>query len=107
TASAVVADVIDAVKHQHNNRTLCWSECCENIVEMYESSKFLIRVKFTEDCKSLIEQFFSITKCAFNEDKTQFAFITDEELEKDINLKISTLSENDIKVLSSIRVIEI
>ena len=46
TASAVVADIIDCVKHRGGENMMKWADCKENIVRNWEEERFcrLVRV---------------------------------------------------------------
>lgn len=104
TASAVVADVIDCVKHISARKYLNWEEGAPDYVDNAydEVSRLYVRAS-SEDFSSLEAQFeslFPAVSCVKNKFRGEIAFITDEEKESVINEKLS-----QFKNLSSLKVL--
>lgn len=92
TASAVVADVVDAVKHQGTNIMTIWDEEKITLGDMNNfQCKFFVRVKDT-NTKADIENAFGKVEYVEVEDVNgEFAFITDVISEGSFNEKIKSL----------------
>lgn len=93
TASAVVADVIDCVKHLSTRKYLDWSEGAPDYVDngYDEASRLYVRVS-SEDFDGLEKQFealFPAVSVVKNKFRGEIAFITDEEKESVIKEKLS------------------
>lgn len=93
TASAVVADVIDCVKHLSARKYLNWEDGAPDYVdnEYDETSRLYVRVA-SDDFDKLEAQFgalFPAVSCVKNKFRGEIAFITDEEKESVINEKLS------------------
>lgn len=104
TASAVVADIIDAAKATANDRSLFWSDSKADFVEPFEnvSSAFMLRLKGSvDDCKSVI----SSSSILLGEND-EFTVITKVMSEKEISLIEESLAKNNITILSKIRVLD-
>ena len=105
TASAVVADIIDAAKANVNDRSLFWKDCGADFVEPVEkvSSAFMLRLKGSvDDYKSVV----SDTSVVLPGNDNEFAVITATMTEKEIADVEAKLEGNNIKVLSKIRVLD-
>ncbi len=109
TASAVVADVMDAVKHLGARKYLCWDTAPENYVGNSEQKavQMLVRVH----CEDAATAWMGIGN-AFGTVKqvtvpgapaTEFGFVTPALREADLKEKLDTLQ--DITVLSRIRLL--
>ncbi len=112
TASAVVADIIDAVKADGTSVSLRWDDSSENIVEDKDNyaCKFYARAVFGFDCASLsaIKSVFGDVE-AINtdiENQNEIAFVTENMTEKEFDQKVQLLLEGGVKVVSKIRVLE-
>lgn len=111
TASAVVADVIDVAKSNDTSRSLTWDECQENIVENFKdtNSAFYVRVvsKHPEYLNVSIEREFGKVKFLNRKDqpKEEIAFVTKEIQERSMENKLALLVEDDITILSTIRLV--
>ena len=103
TASAVCADVIDAVKHIESRKYLGWEDAgAEAIADMAEfKSCYYVRAE-GENARSAITQVFSDIE--FIDDESACAFITAELAQGDFEKKIATLTEK-VNVLSQMRVL--
>ena len=104
TASAVVADVIDCVKHLSARKYLNWEDGASDYVdnEYDEVSRLYVRAA-SDDFDKLEAQFealFPAVSCVKNKFRGEIAFITDEEKESVINEKLS-----QFKNLSSLKVL--
>lgn len=105
TASAVVADIIDAAKANVNDRSLFWKDCGADFVEPVEkvSSAFMLRLNGSVDnYKSVI----SDTSVVLPGNDNEFTVITVTMTEKEIADVEAKLECNNIKVLSKIRVLD-
>lgn len=104
TASAVVADVIDCVKHLSARKYLNWEDGAPDYVdnEYDEASRLYVRVA-SEDFDKLEAQFealFPAVSCVKNKFRGEIAFITDEEKESLIKEKLSKFNNlSSLKVL--------
>ncbi len=95
TASAVVADIVDAVKHLGRNIMTSWSMEKLNIlnIDNVEVSKF-IRVEYNnkEQAIALVKEIFGDVEIIEVElTNSEFAFVSEAETEKSINEKINEL----------------
>ena len=104
TASAVVADVIDCVKHLSARKYLNWEDGASDYVdnEYDEASRLYVRVA-SDDFDKLEAQFealFPAVSCVKNKFRGEIAFITDEEKESLIKEKLSKFNNlSSLKVL--------
>lgn len=110
TASAVVADIVDAVKHLNRNIMTNWSNEKLDILDIdnVDVSKF-IRVEYNDIDKAVkdIKNIFGNVDIIDLEDNdNEFAFITNVEKESEINLKLNDIlnKESIENVLNTIRV---
>ena len=104
TASAVVADIMDCVKHIDARKYLFWEDGDELYVEKDNSkSKFLVRIK-SDDFSSLLDKFINIfgndKDFIKNEFSKEISFITEEDLQENINKKLAAFENCEIKVLN-------
>ncbi len=105
TASAVVADIIDAAKAKTNDRSLFWKDCGADFVEPVEkvSSAFMLRLKGSvDDYKSVV----SDTSSILLGDNSEFTVITAAMTENEIADIETKLANLNISVLSKIRVLD-
>ena len=113
TASAVVADVIDAAKSTGTSNSQIWSEGRNvDFIEDYTQADISMYVRIS--CENRDEAL-SLLKNAFGEvkhltrkgrDKTELAFITPILKEQSIEDKLADLANNRIKILAKIRVLD-
>lgn len=113
TASAVVADVIDAVKHLKTRKKEVWADG-EGYPVMDISdvkSRYFIRVAYKDrsDAVNAVRELFGDVNMVFCNDpivKNEFGFISDEEPESTLNDKMAILSDHDAisDVVNRIRV---
>ena len=104
TASAVVADIIDCIKHIDARKYLFWSDGEKDYVEKdNKKHKFLVRIK-SDDFAALTETFskvFSLnTDFIKNEYSKEIAFITEEDFEDNIKEKLEAFKGCEIKLLN-------
>ena len=105
TASAVVADIIDAAKANVNDLSLFWKDCGADFVEPVEkvSSAFMLRLKGSvDDYKSIS----SDTSVVLPGNDNEFTVITATMTEKEIAEIETKLAGLDISILSKIRVLD-
>lgn len=110
TASAVVADIVDAVKHLNRNIMTTWSTEKLDIlnIDHVDVRKF-VRLEYNnkEEAENAVKGIFGDVDFIYVDGKdTEFGFITDVEKEADVNSKINNLlnNENIVNVLSTIRI---
>ena len=109
TASAVVADVIDAAKHLENRKALCWDGAVDNYVgdSKERTVQMLVRVR-CEDAAAVwmgITNVFGTVKTvmADNAPANEYGFITPAMTEAVLEKKLEELQ--DMTVLSRIRLL--
>ena len=96
TASAVVADVVDMVKHQHTNIYIDWSQEKLEIVDYKDSvNAFFVR---TSSDKAAVEAAFGNVEYVENVEAGEIGFVTGEMTEADFEEKLAK-----IEVLNRIR----
>ncbi len=110
TASAVVADIVDAVKHLGRNIMTSWSTEKLDILDIdnVEVSKF-IRVEYNnkEQAIALVKEIFDVSDIIeIDTDNSEFAFVSNVETEKSVNDKIEQLLNKEcvVNVPNTIRV---
>lgn len=109
TASAVVSDIVDAIKHKNINLGLVWSEEKQELLDLgkVEVSKF-VRISYEVKAKALAAVSELFGNCDIYELETkrgELGFVTPVLTEADIDKKLEKLvkSENVNAVLSTIR----
>ncbi len=109
TASAVVADVIDCVKHFASRKYLFWEDGSKDYVEDYMEDSVSMYVRASSDDVSLAlmnadKLFEGVTRLVRrNADTREFAFVTKKMPEKDIHANLKALSKLGVDVLNTIR----
>lgn len=110
TASAVVADIVDAVKHLGRNIMTSWSTEKLDILDIDDVnvSKF-IRVEYNnkEQAVSDVKKIFGVSEIIeIDLPLLEFAFISNVETEKEVNEKIDSLlnMESVVNIPNTIRV---
>lgn len=111
TASAVVADIIECVKHFDTRKYLFWDDSDEQYIKDYNEyeTSLYVRVSYnstcTCDCINEIKKQLEVSKfidlCHSEED--EIAFITKKSKFKNINKSLKNLENNGIVVLSKIK----
>lgn len=105
TASAVVADIVDCIKHLDARKYLFWSDCDGSNVLPYDESISAMYVRANGSIKTAQSVFNKITQLhRENAPENEIAFTTDEMKIKDFNEKIKELKENGVEVLNTIRI---
>ena len=109
TASAVVADIIDCVKHFKARKYLYWDDAQESYVSPYEDSviSVYIRAAAENDHKGLriAEKAFGKVKRLVRSDapEGEFAFVTEPKSVMEINACCEAMKAQGVEVLSMIR----
>ncbi len=105
TASAVVADIVDCIKHLNARKYLFWSDCDGSNVLPYDESVSAMYVRANGSIKTAQSVFNKITQLhRKNAPENEIAFTTDEMKIKEFNEKIRELKENGVEVLNTIRI---
>ena len=105
TASAVVADIVDCIKHINARKYLFWSDCDGSNVLPYDESISAMYVRANGSIKTAQSVFNKITQLhRENAPENEIAFTTDEMKIKEFNEKIKELKENGVEVLNTIRI---
>lgn len=110
TASAVVADVIDCVKHFKARKYLYWDDGSADYVEDYREYEVAeyVRLKAEDETaalKKIAEQFGSVERLSRkNAEIGEIAFVTPVLKEKCINEKLEQLAKLGIKILNTVRI---
>ncbi len=104
TASAVVADMVDCMKHLNARKYLSWEDGDEQYVarDYDKCGRFYVSIK-SDDYDSLVSQFGSVFKEAKdvikNEFRKEVAFITDSDTESNIKSKLARFTNCEYKLL--------
>ncbi|MBR5488310.1 MAG: homoserine dehydrogenase [Firmicutes bacterium] len=110
TASAVVADMMDCVKHVDSRKYLFWEDCHdESYVQDYMDSSVCMYVRVEKGCKHCVQNVFGDVEVLLREDAPaeEFAFITPRMTEKKVRAKLAELAENGVEIKTTIRIGEI
>ena len=104
TASAVVADVIDCVRNYGRTKLLPWGESDDAFTAPYDalSSRFYVRAyNVNDDSLAEIDRSCGIYKVLErkNQLSDEFAFVTEEIVEKDLKEKLGKIESVEIKSL--------
>lgn len=98
TASAVVADVIDAIKHKNTNIIQFWSPNKVNVMKSEEEAVSLfVRVNYNnldEAIECVKNNFNNVQIINLEQFEDEFAFITDISKQGTLNKKIEMLKDN-------------
>ena len=110
TASAVVADVIDCVKHLEARKYLFWEDGSPDYVADYLENEvaLYVRVQAADPdaaCREAEQLFGSVTRLTRKGiGAEEAAFVTPVLVERDIREKLGRLEEGGVKLLNTIRV---
>jgi len=113
TASAVVADVIDCVKHFKARKYLFWEEGSKDTVEDYllNNVAMFVRAKAEDEdlaFKNINQIFDGVARLSRTKpEQGEIAFVTNQMQEKEIVAKLSELSTLGITVVNTIRIGEL
>lgn len=101
TASAVVADVVDAVKHSDRSKKIFWEKPAGNIMADINSKKFEYFVRTTDSAEN-VQKIFG--KCEFVDNiiDNESAFVTSPLTKSEVEEKLAKLSD----VVANIRVMD-
>ena len=100
TASAVVADIIDCVKHLSARKYLFWEENEEGYVEELENTPtrlFVHLVNCTDETSREIKTLFSPFEILSNGIAKEIVFITHKDIEKNLHNKIEKITTAKVK----------
>lgn len=109
TASAVVADIIDCVKHFKARKYLYWDDGQEGYVSPYEDSVISVYIRATaeNDHKGLeiAEKTFGTIRRLVRSDapENEFAFVTKPKSVREINACCEAMKDQGVEVLGMIR----
>ena len=100
TASAVVADIIDCVKHLSARKYLFWEDGCDDYVEKTENTETHLYVhlcEVTDGVEAQITELFGNVQKLVNKISHEIVFITDKAIEKDLRVAIARLTGCKVK----------
>ncbi|RPF48019.1 homoserine dehydrogenase [Hydrogenoanaerobacterium saccharovorans] len=112
TASAVVADVVDAAKAEHSSTSLRWENNPQhNTAVNYLDTKASMYVRIGYDnydkaIKVINDLFGEIVPIYRSGAEDEFAFITPILTERELSEKIKQITQNGLQVLGSVRVLD-
>lgn len=108
TASAVVADVIDASKQSSTSKSLTWAECSENMVVDYKETETCFFVRANAENKQSLENAFpnAFFLSRKGQPANEYGFVTEKISEASMEEKLSALSKENIEILSKIRIVD-
>lgn len=110
TASAVVSDVIEAVKTKGTNLNLQWPPCSQSVLCDYEEHKANFYLRFqsrtAQDSSKIFDEFSNALtfKCEKKIDD-EIALQTDKISIAELNAKLKRLAHRDVVLLSKMRMI--
>jgi homoserine dehydrogenase len=108
TASAVVADIIDCVKHFKARKYLYWDDGAPDYVEDYleNETAMYICLKSESDVSGKVKELFGTAEQITRKhaEPGEAAFVTPVMKEKDIVERIARLSESGVEILNTIRI---
>lgn len=109
TASAVVADIIDSVKHINARKMLYWSDSENNITADFNDLEiaYYIRCKRTPNVGSVISELFGEVSYVEGFEDAELSFVTQSSTEGNLQNKCQLLKNKGIEVFSTIRVIDL
>lgn len=105
TASAVVADIMDCIKHLDARKYLSWEDGDENYVETENTEKAKMFVRITANDFSSLENEFnsifgeSVENCVKNQFRNEIVFITEPICETELSEQLSKLNNCEYKTL--------
>jgi len=109
TASAVVGDVIDAVKHNGKIKSLYWEDSTGNNVADYKAMETAMYVRCISDnnAVSAAQSLFGSVRelKRSNQPQNEYAFVTPVLKERQIDEMLDKMSADGVKVLAKIRVL--
>ena len=105
TASAVVADIMDCIKHIDSRKYLSWDDGFDGYVETDSKSKSPLFVRITSENFETLETKFkavfgdTIKNPVKNQYRNEIAFITEPILKTELKDKLSSLTDCNYKIL--------
>lgn len=103
TASAVVADIIDCVKHLQTRKYLFWEDGCKNYVEAQENVPTRLYVRLSKTDNSVVSQIKALfgdeTAILNNTVANEIVFITAKQVEKELTDKIQKLQNCKVEAI--------
>ncbi len=105
TASAVVADVIDVVKHFDARKYIGWDDAVDGFVADSDEMEYKFMVRVSGSCKQDVEKLFPGAEMLSKPDDEDCAFVTACEKTKDIYCKLDKLKDTGYNILSAIRIL--
>lgn len=94
TASAVVADIIDCVKHLNARKYLFWEDTTDNFVEAKENliTRLYVKLKNADkDTVTDVKKVFGDVQLLFNNVANEVVFVTESDIEKALLNKLSEI----------------
>lgn len=109
TASAVVADIIDAIKHINARKMLYWGESEKDITSDFNSLEFeyCIRCQRHQNIGSIISDVFGDVSYIEGFADSELSFVIKPTSENSLQQKCKLLESKGIQVFSTIRVIDL
>ena len=105
TASAVVADIVDCIKHMSTGKYLFWEDCDGSNVMPYEESVSAMYVRAIGDIKTAEKVFGEISRLTRKKaPDDEIAFTTAEMSVREFKSKLSELEESGVRVINTIRI---
>lgn len=109
TASAVVADIIDCVKHLAARKFIFWSDGDESIVKPYEQTQYPVYFRVEADSKEAVEKgmkLFANARAIVRADapENEYAFVTDTMTVADQEKAAAALAASGVNIRSKIRI---
>jgi len=106
TASAVVADIMDCVKHIDSRKYLFWEDGDKDyVVKSDEKTSLFVRAT-AKDFDTLVTNFNNVfgneIKVIKNNERKEIAFITDADFESALTEKIAKLNADSVKVIHTL-----
>lgn len=105
TASAVVADIIDCVKHLKNRKYLFWEDTTENFVEEKENLITRLYIKLsnaTEETVAEVNKLFGDVQLINNTEENELVFITDAAIEKELTAKLKEIPNCKVSAIINV-----
>lgn len=109
TASAVVADIIDSVKHIAARKMLSWADAQpEKVADFSElKTSYYVRCSRNENSDALISSVFGAVNYVEGCADGDISFVTSVSTERDLKEKCTRLAENGTEIYSTLRVINL
>ena len=105
TASAVVADIMDCIKHIHARKYLSWEDGSDDYVETSSANKNKMFVRITSQNFEKLQENFSavfgntINNPVKNQYRKEIAFITEPMLKSELENMLSSFENSNYKIL--------